>query len=180
MPSLKKDPTTGALLKNASGALVNVCGDDCNGDPCVDCDYATHGVDPEPAQISGATSGDETWCGTIADAPFSGYSEDSDRCTWTWIGSDANSSSIVKLTYAKTNGVAIGSCGTVSIDAGEWGISTFVEDAVDPTSFVEWNEKTTGFCCNATTHKVQGTHAYTVNRCDGTACDGKPTITVDP
>ncbi|NBQ49123.1 MAG: hypothetical protein EBY40_00235 [Marivivens sp.] len=42
MPSLKKDATTGALLKNSSGALVDVCGG-CTaaGTSCARCDDVT-------------------------------------------------------------------------------------------------------------------------------------------
>ena len=58
MPSLKKDATTGALLKNSSGALVDVCGAGCtaSGTSCTHCDDTT------PSQYT-VTFSSVTLCG---------------------------------------------------------------------------------------------------------------------
>jgi len=149
------------------------------GDPCVDCDWGTHLVDPQDAVTTGATNDDETWCTSIPDSPFFSYSEDSDTCSWVFSGNDLNSATIITVYYAKTNGNNVGACPTPpTIDTGEWGISLFVEDISNPTSYAEWAEKTTGFCCDASTNTINGEHEFSAGPCDGSACGGTPKVVV--
>ena len=151
-----------------------------NGDPCVDCDWGTHGVDPEDVVTTGVTNGDETWCTTTPNGQFFSYVENASYCSWTWQGNNINSGVLFSVIYAKVNGVGMGTgagC-TGTIDAGEWGVALFVDDLLDPTATSEWEEKTTGFCCDPVTKKINGTHTFTAGPCDGTACGGTPTVTV--
>ena len=150
------------------------------GDPCVDCDWGTHLVDPQDAVTTGATDGDEAWCETIPDASFFSYTENSDYCSWSPPRPPAPPGVLFTVIYAKVDGVDLGvspGC-TGTIDTGEWGAVLFVESLADLTSTSEWEEKTTGFCCDASTNTINGEHTFSAGPCDGSACGGTPKVVV--
>jgi hypothetical protein len=76
MPSLKKDATTGALLKNSSGALVDVCDAGCtaSGTSCTHCDDTT------PSQYTVTLSGVNLCSCSVA--------HDSGYVSTSWTGAD--------------------------------------------------------------------------------------------
>jgi len=176
MPSLKKDATTGALLKNSGGALVDVCAASCS-----DCDPGGSGSTPEDAEI---TDGLGT-CSSLdgISRSFDTFSENSERCTWNFRSSGADTTQI-ELVFAKTAYNFSGSqgCSTISLAAGEWAIA--INFLLGGSAKAYLREKTTGFSCNPTTGKVSGTHLYTVSACgnEASACpdpEDEVRVTID-
>ena len=157
-------------------------------EPCTDCDPTGAGADPENLVLSGATDDTGDYCAGPWEFAWSStgtYTENADRCQWSWAGEDAGANSVytfaTAIIYAKADYSEDFGCGSFNLVEGKWYVVAELEDENAPVPFAFWDvEETTGFKCVKATGKLSGTHTFSAGPCDGDACSGNLTVTIDP